>query len=398
MVIPNKKKGCLSAKQGRPLMGAGSTIAAPLRNRILYYRGLYPSWGAKTIINELIQADGFEPEQLPHIRTINRYLKSKSLTAKREKHEPLPNHQTNKVTYAHERWQMDDKGPELYKDVGHVGMINIKDEFSSIYVQSLGIPLAHTRSHPNTSDYQCVLRLAFSEFGLPKAIQADHGSIFYENHSKSPFPTPLHLWLLGLGVELVWAKAYRPTDQATVERSHQTVHLQNIRTIPFKNMQAFQQHIDQRRKELNENIPCDTFGKAPLKACPQAVHSMSFYNPLQEKKRFESELIYKYLSDKIWYRKVSSNKTISIGGQAYYLPKATKNTELTLSFDVQNRHLIFRDDKEQIASLPIKGIDFENIAGLNFINQLINKQLQIPLEWNQYKINTTFCPQNIITT
>jgi hypothetical protein len=137
---------------------------------------LYPSWGAKTIVNELLQVDGFELAQLPHIRTINRYLKSKSLTAKREKHEPLPNNQNTDVSCPHQRWQMDDKGPELYKDVGHVGMINIKDQFSSVYIQSFGVSLPHTRSHPDISDYQCALRLAFSEFGLPKSIQADHGS------------------------------------------------------------------------------------------------------------------------------------------------------------------------------------------------------------------------------
>jgi hypothetical protein len=176
MVSPYKKKACLSPIQGRPISGAGSTISEPIKIRILYYRGLYPSWGAKTIVNELLQVDGFELAQLPHIRTINRYLKSKSLTAKREKHEPLPNNQNTDVSCPHQRWQMDDKGPELYKDVGHVGMINIKDQFSSVYIQSFGVSLPHTRSHPDISDYQCALRLAFSEFGLPKSIQADHGS------------------------------------------------------------------------------------------------------------------------------------------------------------------------------------------------------------------------------
>jgi hypothetical protein len=75
------------------------------------------------------------------------------------------------------------------------------------------------------------------------------------------------------------------------------------------------------------------------------------------------------LAEKKWYRKVSSNKTLSIGGQVYYLPKAVKNTKLTVSFDLQNTHLIFRDDKELVASLPIKALDFEAIAGLNFTNQ-----------------------------
>jgi hypothetical protein len=50
-------------------------------------------------------------------------------------------------------------------------------------------------------------------------------------------------------------------------------------------------------------------------------------------------------------------------------------SELAVTFDDKTRHLIFRDDKELIASLPIKGIDFESIAGKNYANHLKNKQL-----------------------
>lgn len=239
------------------------------------------------------------------------------------------------------------------------------------------------------------MRLAFNEFGLPKAIQADHGSNFYENRAKSPFPTTLHLWLLGLGVELVWANAYRPTDQAVVERSHQVTHDQNNRSVAFKNMQDFQEHIDRRRKELNENIGCDTFQKPPLVAFPEAIHSKTFYNPLSEEKLFSTQRIDKYLTDKKWFRKVSSNHTLSIGGQVYYLPKAKKLSELTVCFDDKTRNLIFRDDKEQIASLPIKDIDFQSIAGDSYIKRLKNRQLEIPLDWESIKINTTLCPNKL---
>lgn len=370
-------------------------MSALLQGRILYYRGLYPAWGPKIILNELIIKEGYESSQLPSSRTVGRFLKSKSLTAKYAKNKPLPNPKLPKVTQSHECWQMDDKGPEPYKGIGHVGMINIKDCHSSAYIGSVAISLAHTRSHPNMSDYQYALRLAFSEFGIPKAIQADHGSNFYENRAKSPFPTLLHLWLLGLGVELVWANPYRPTDQAVVERSHQTTHQQNNRSLAFKNMQDFQEHIDRRRKELNENINCDTFQKPPLIAFPDAIHSKRFYNPLSEEKLFSFEKIDTYLDNKTWFRKVSSNRTLSIGGQVYYLPKAKKQSELTISFDVKTRNLIFRDDKELIANLPIKGIDFTSITGIDYIKRLKNRQLDIPLNWDSIKINTTLCPNKL---
>ena len=394
MVSHYKKNGTLNPVQGRPVIGIGSSMSASLQVRILYYRDLYPSWGGKSIKNELVHQDGYSPEDLPSVRTIGRFLKSRKLTAKHAKNVPLPNEKLAKVSQVHECWQMDDKGPECYEGIGYVGMINIKDVYSSTYVGSRAISLWHTRCHPNITDYQYALRLAFSEFGLPKSIQADHGSNFYENKAKSPFPTILHLWLVGLGVNLVWANAYRPTDQATVERSHQVTHNQNNRTKAFKNMQDFQEHVDKRRRELNENIYCDTFQKPPLKAFPEALHSKTFYNPLTEATSFPTKRIDHYLADKKWFRKVSSNHTLSIGGQIYYLPKAKKLSELAVTFDDKTRHLIFRDDKELIASLPIKGIDFESIAGKNYANRLKNKQLEIPLDWETVKINTTLCPNN----
>jgi hypothetical protein len=394
MVSGGKKNVSLSPAQGRPAKGCGSSFDLNLCNRIIHYRKLYADWGAKMIVNELIQMDGYSADQLPCLRTIERFLKSKHLTKNYQKNVPLPHDKPQKVGQAHQCWQMDDKGPEPYRGVGYVGMINVKDVFSHVYVGSCGINLPHTRSHPNTTDYQYALRTAFTEFGLPQMIQADHGSNFYENRSKSPFPTPLHLWLLGLGIDLVWANAYRPTDQAVVERSHQITHWQNDRNLDYKNMQDFQEHINRRRQQLNHNITCDTWGKAPLKAFPEAIHSKRFYNPLTENILFATNKIDQYLSNKKWFRKVSQNHTLSLGGQVYYLPKAKECSELTITFDEKTRNLIFHDDKEQLASLEIKGIDFQNLAGINYINRLTNQQLLIPMNWEAIKINTTFCPNN----
>jgi hypothetical protein len=129
-------------------------MSASLQVRILYYRDLYPSWGGKSIKNELVHQDGYSPEDLPSVRTISRFLKSNNLTAKHAKNVPLPNEKLAKVSQVHECWQMDDKEPERYEGIGYVGMINIKDVYSSTYVGSSAISLSQTRCHPNITDYQ----------------------------------------------------------------------------------------------------------------------------------------------------------------------------------------------------------------------------------------------------
>ena len=71
-----------------------------------------------------------------------------------------------------------------------------------------------------------MLRRAFLTTGLPRRITFDHGTVFYDNTSPSPFPTRLHLWLLALGIDVCFTRKRCPTDHAKIERTHQTMTLQ----------------------------------------------------------------------------------------------------------------------------------------------------------------------------
>lgn len=394
MVSPVKKNLPSCPVQGRPVKGSGSSFVPGLMGRIGHYRGLHPKWGAKTIRVELLEQDKCEASSLPSCSTIERYLKSMALSEEYEKHRPLDTASRPKTDNCHDCWEMDDKGAETYPGVGNVNMINIKDVHSGVHTQSFGVAFPHKRCHPDISDYQCALRLAFCEFGLPKRIQADHGSNFYENRSKSPFPTPLHLWLLGLGIELVWARIYRPTDQAQVERSHQTMHDQIQQSFNFQSWNNFKNTVDRRRERLNNHIPCETTGKPPLVAYPEAKHSGRYYNPLTEQNTFDPSRIKQYLHLKEWFRKVSNAKTISLGGHVYYLPKAKPKSELKIVFDnsvdISAGNLIFYDDKELVAQLPMQGIALNDLIEPDFFKTLTNLQLECPFDWKATKIVTTF--------
>ena len=366
---------------GRPVSGVGSCLDGVVGQSVLAYRLVHPLWSAATIWNALVHKDGYLPSDLASVRTFGRYLSAHKLSKNYEKNRSLQVTKSPDVCAFHECWQMDDKGPELYPGVGYVGMINIKDQLSTTYVQSFGVPLAHTRSRPTMSDYQCALRLAFAEFGMLQRLQADHGSNFHENRSKSPFPTPLHLWLLGLGMDLVWARIYRPTDQAVVERSHQTVHNQIHQTLPFKDMNHFQQVLNDRRYCLNYQLPAAKYdGQAPLKALPEAKHSKRFYNPINEQQMFDNQRIMTYLKGKEWFRKVSTAKTISIGGKVYYIKQAKPNTEIRITVSTEGKNLLFYDVKELLEQIPIKGISYHDLIDTDFIKTLKSMQLEIPID------------------
>ena len=375
---------------GRPQKGTGNGFAIELLDAIKGYRIQHSGWGAKTILAELILSERFVNHKLPSIPTIANYLRYLGLVKAYEPNRPLTNITLQDLTRPHQQWQIDDMGPEIYEGVGYIGMINVKDIFSKIYVQTFPVCLEHTRCHPNMSDYQCALRLSFIKFGLPEGIQADHGSNFYENKSKSPFPTNLHLWLIALGITFTWSRVHCPTDQGSVERSHRTTFNQIQRTKTFKNWQQLKEFTDKRRHRLNNNIACDTINMPPLVAFPSAIKSNKYFNPLTEHKMIDLQKVYLFLAQQEWFRKVSSAKTVSLAGQVYYLADAIANEQVRIKFDISSQSLFFHNVNERIIKVPIKGISIEKLMGCPIAKALCpNAQLVIPFEWEDIKVSTT---------
>jgi hypothetical protein len=66
---------------------------------------------------------------------------------------------------------------------------------------------------------QAALRGAFARWGLPGRVKVDNGSPW---GSKGDLPTPLALWLFGLGVAVAHNPPRRPQCNGVVERSHGT--------------------------------------------------------------------------------------------------------------------------------------------------------------------------------
>ena len=104
--------------------------------------------------------------------------------------------------------------------------------------------------------------------------------VFYDNSSPSPFPTRLHLWLLGLGIEVSLIHKRCHTVHSKIERTHQTMTLQALLGQRWSDQTALWAGLDARRVMLNEHIPSGVLqGRAPLLAYPQAVHSVAPNRP-----------------------------------------------------------------------------------------------------------------------
>lgn len=212
-----------------------STYPTKLRSLIHKLRKQHEGWGAITLLLELEVVYGYAPCDLPSEAVVNRYLKEQGLIAIKTPVGSMPSGKSKgRAKKSHGLWEMDAQGTIKVKGLGYISMINIKDSQSKLYCMSFPVQVKGKMSQPKTVHYYWALRLAFEEFGLPKAIQVDKDSVFIDNTSKSPFPSKLHLFLIGLGIELCFIQVAPPAKQAMVERSHQTVDKQVTKGQTYK--------------------------------------------------------------------------------------------------------------------------------------------------------------------
>lgn len=378
---------------GRPQKGCLSSFSPFVSERIISIRKAHPGWGANTIWSELQVDTTLKGIILPRPNTIALYLKRKGLVKKYEKNIPLPESKLHPATYAHHIWQIDGQGATTVQSIGKVHLINIKDVFSKTYCGSVPYYAGLHSGTPSGIMYQHALRLAFCEFGMPTCIQTDHASVFYENKGKSPFPTRFHLWLISLGIPMIFSRKHTPTDQAIVERSHQTMTNQVIKGSAFESVLALHSYCDKRRKLLNEVLPCSTIGAlAPLLAFPKARFSGKSYHPHLEKQIIDLERVYQYLNKGKWLRKAGKNRALHLGGQHYYVKAAKKKSLVQIQFDLEEKLLVFRDVNEHfLDKQPIKGLSIEILMGTSFFDATLpDFQLKLPLVWEDHLISTTF--------
>jgi len=393
MGTTNKKRESLHSSFGRPSKGALSIYSSELRGQISVIRRANPGFGAASILANLIHEFGHTKTELPNRSRIAAFLKEQALTQTYEKHSSLPKPAIVAPKNAHNLWQLDGRGNEQVIGVGAVALLNIMDVFSNTYISCFPALMKSMQGHPNTVQYQTVLRLGFLEFGLPKRIQTDHASVFHENNSKSPFPTKFHLWLIGLGIKLFHSRVHRPTDQAKVERSNQILYNQILKgNFKFQNWKELFEKCQKRRNALNYHIDSSACQyQPPLELNPKARHSERFYAPQREHEMIQMSRVYEYLAKGKWFRKATSNRTVSLGGQIYYVKNAKPKEQFEVSFCPKCQYLLFRNDNEHlVALLPIKGLNKQTLMGSCFDSfNIPNLQLPIPFNWEEI-IDTTF--------
>jgi len=381
----------LMGRRGRPSLGALSSYSEALRKQLRVWREAHPGWGAKTLWAELARHPEFGQHRLPSRRSIARWLAEQGWTRRYDKIRELPQVARQVAQAPHVEWEMDACGYQRVPEVGLISLINLNDVYSRVKLMSYPCQVGQQRAtrHPTTADYQLVLRLTFMDWGLPDRLAVDHDSVFHDNTSKSPFPTRFHLWLLALGVQLLFGRHHRPTDQAITERSHQLWTQQVLVGQTFASHPRLFAALQRRREFLNRHLPCDTLDDLPpLVACPQARLPRRGYRPEWETEMITLSPVYAYLATGEWFRQGSAVGTVSLGGQIYCLGPAWRRQEVAITFDPLDQLLVFRAAGQALLTRqPLKGLTPADLMGeLWPLLAPLPVQLALPFTWQEYRV------------
>jgi len=174
---------------------------------------------------------------------------------------------------------------------------------------------------------QSELITIFKNRGVPNWIRVDNGRPFGDPQLE--LIPPLALWLIGLGINVIWNRPATPQDNAKVERSQGVLgrwteysELENTTELQlrlWKEAEFHNFHFPIRRKRKQTRI----------QLFPKLMHTGKNWNPADFK--LNRALI--FLAKGNWERKVSSNGQISIYGQRFSIGIQFKHQKVSMKLN-----------------------------------------------------------------
>jgi hypothetical protein len=379
---------------GRPERGPMAGFDPMVRYVALRLKCQHPAWGGVYVVKKMGQRSSLEGKALPEATTVWRYWRSFGDRLFPQRPAPEPKWQPAGVV--HGVWQMDAKESVPIPGVGTVTFNQARDEFGRATVMH--------RIHPAEQAEQTIVkltsaqvqqdcRIAFTEWGLPDAVQTDRASIFVDA-DPTPFPTLLTLWWIGLGIEHRLIPRHTPRRNGAVERSHRTLNERTLIGQHFDGAEHLQYQVDADWDELNTECPSRArgcHGQPPLVAHPELLIPRRPYRPEWESALFDLKRVDTYLAAHRWIRTVSQTGQVALGGYRYGLGKAWAEQTVSVSFDTEQRQFVFtqvRPDTKQGHRLPelapvrldAQGLGIEDLTGLpTALENLPARQLMLPL-------------------
>lgn len=213
---------------------------------VVELREKWPDWGAPKLARLLGQN---KPSLAITVRTVHRILSRRGLIAPEDRHRQAVKRFQREAP--NEMWQMDFKGPAP-KGGDFVGPLSMLDDHSRYLLELRR--LGNTQAEGVRSR----LTATFQSVGMPDSMLLDHGTPWW--NAASPWGlTELSVWIMQLGIRLIYSGIRHPQTQGKVERMHQSL---KIAVKKRHGNLEDQNWLDAFREEYNNIRPHEAIGMA----------------------------------------------------------------------------------------------------------------------------------------
>lgn len=204
------------------------------------------------------------------------------------------------------------------------------------------------------------LQEVFEIWGKPQRLRVDNGQPW---GTTSSVPSALALWLAGLGIEVIYGRPARSTDNAVIERTHGVL----ARWV----VPARQAHIDALQEGLEWAIQTQReryrspYHLTRAEAYPQLYTNPRRYRRQCDKACWDLHQVAHYLSRYTFKRKVEKSGQITLFAKSYSLGRYHARQHVSIQLDAHTLEWVFTDDRgQQIARHASRELDYELISNL----------------------------------
>lgn len=295
-----------------------------LVEHICQTRRAHPRWGSEMIRLELADQHAV----LPSARTLRRHLRQAGLQpapAGRTPAPPAP--RVPRAQRPHQGWQTDASEDLHLRGAHRACWLRVVDECSGAFLQTLVFATARWQ---NVSRHaiQEGLRQVFGRWGLPGRLRVDNG---YPWGSAGDFPPEMALWLLGLGIEMLWIAPACPQQNGVVERAQGTG--QNWAEPPHcrtaAELQARCDLMDQRQRE---RYPYRA-GRSRSEVYPELRQADRRYTRRGERSAWDAAKAWAVVAQQVVPRRVDCTGSVSIYHRTRYVGKPYIGQQVYVSLD-----------------------------------------------------------------
>ena len=212
---------------------------------------------------------------------------------------------------------------------------------------------------------QETLRLIFSRWGRPQSFRVDNGCPW---GSKGDWPTDLALWLIGLGVDMIWNPARRPQDNGVVERSQGTGKRwgEPETCQDADELQRRLENMDRIQREVYPSIK----GQSRWLAFPGLQQNERPYSKAWEKRSWNLQPVLDHMANEHALRRVDRKGQVSIYGRSHYVGKPHQGQDVYVFLDPVDREWVFATpDGVQLRRKVAEEITQERILKLQVTNR-----------------------------